>query len=287
MWILTGSVRRLRTPLALVAIFALWAMVAPTAVAQDEDETGVECDAELLVFEDEEEIEEIYLVDPGDEVDCVAFGLDPEGEGNVSWNVLIAGISEDDEDMEEEQGEDGLTAEEDGTLAFTFTVPEEIMFGFLEGVVIQADEGEDPTFEEEFFGFIGPFFFEGEMTCEPDPVEQGQEVECIAEDMAPDEDFTWEVHFFTLREMFDDLFGDGPDEGDIEDSFEPDVEGDGTADADGLGAFAFEVPTDRAVDVYFALALQDEFFALYIGAACLTINTFLAGRLTARLEAET
>jgi hypothetical protein len=262
----THAMRRLRLPIALIALLALWSALTPAAVAEDEDETGVVCESELIVEKSDDDEEETYWFRPGDEVECVAFGVDPEED--VSWHVHLSWeVWEAPDDLEElTLGEEGLAAEEDGTLKFSFGIPEGIYYGWFEGVVLQGD-AEDPTYEERFSGVISDLIIAGPMVCSPDPVPQGEEVTCVVEEMAAGEEFLFDVRFFTFRGLFEEFFdrNEFVEEFDDEELVVPDIEGAGVADADGVGTFSFVVPTDRQVDGYFAEAWQDESFAEYIG----------------------
>jgi hypothetical protein len=237
-----------RSLLALLAVFALVVIAAPVAWAEHDDGAAhvVECEGEIDEDGD-------LVVRPGDEVVCVAYGLDPaEAAPDVQWYVDIWGWTWEDEEFEAEDwdGEDDRRAEEDGTMEFSFTAPEEIYFGVFSGEVFQGDE-----YDEEFFGFvIAP---EGEMVCEPDPVRQGGTVTCSAFGMNPGDDFRWQVWFFSEDEEF---FEDETED------FGADIEGEGTADEEGTGTFSFEVPTDRDIDEYFAAAWHEpDYLAFFEG----------------------
>jgi hypothetical protein len=308
---------RARGALSLQALLVLLAMIAltvgptPLAGAQEEPdgEDGVFCDADSFVEEWEEEDGELeeftfYVTSPGQAVTCEATGLDPDQD--VSWNVdfydLMDGeefaFGERDEGDEADEGDEGdeelplhssqgetrAADEHDGQIEFTFTVPDDIVvFGLFNGHVAQGPE-DDPTYHEEFFGLIEMEWHEGDMTCEPEPAPRGGDVDCLVEEMAPDEDFEWGVYFFSLREFLDLIAdGDEPDEefpgeeeelaeDDAEDDgaeddefFQPDVSGDGVTDEDGEGSFRFGIPSDREIDVYLAHAGQPDRDAVYVG----------------------
>jgi hypothetical protein len=290
---LNVSIHRRRPRVGVLAsAIVLVLATSPAALASDHEpdeeegehttmaEPGISCDAEH-----EEEVDGVhyYSVAAGETVECTATGLDPQLD--VEWYVDVWGVTADDlegelnGDFDEEELEDEPptqefgaveTPNEDGTLTLDFTPDADIVFGWFEGGVLQfAPETEDdPVYEQYFAGDIyGDYeFMEGELTCAPDPAEHGSEVTCTAEGMTPGE-FEWEVYFLTVRELLDSFTGDGEefdDEGEIED-IEPDVSGTGTADADGVGTFSFRIPEDEDVEVYFALAEQEDYLAFYAG----------------------
>jgi hypothetical protein len=252
---------------ALLAAAFVVAVSALGAAAQEEDdpdqETGVECDAWTEDWFLDEFGMEIYLVEAHEPVECTAFGLDPEL--TASWRVdFYEDLVEFDPpviehgDLVETIAETDLAPEPDGTVTFDFVVPEVWGFGWFEGFVAQGDEGEE-SYLEEFFGIIWEEWVEGAMTCEPDPVPQGDRVTCTAEEMTPGE-FSWSVEFFTLREfVLSYFFGYGMDD---EEAWLTET---GTADEDGIGAFAFDVPTDREIELYVAFAAQEVYDAAYAG----------------------
>jgi hypothetical protein len=291
---LNVSIQRRRPRVGvLAAAVALVLATTPAALASEHEEedgeytttaeAGISCDAEH-----EEEVDGVhyYSVAAGETVECTATGLDPELE--AEWYVDVWGVTADDldEDFDEEDLEDApptqefgevVTPAEDGTLTLSFTPDAEIVFGFFEGAVLQfeaeAGEEDEPVYEQYFAGDIyGDFeFVEGDLTCEPDPAEHGGEVTCTAEGMTPGE-FDWEVHFLTVRELLDSFTGDGEDFDDFDDfdefddeEFEPDVSGTAEADDEGVGTFSFRVPEDEDIEVYFAIAEQEDYLAFYAG----------------------
>jgi hypothetical protein len=231
------------------------------ATVEDAAETtfgAVACGAELL--DDEDEYYPLYVVEPGEEVDCTASGLDPEAR--ASWHVTFFGLADDLElDLEAEGEEFHERAEDlevaaDGTLTFSFTVPEELVLGDFDGYVWQGDE-EDPSYLAEFGGIVFGDLF-GELVCEPDPAVQGGEVECTAEELT-EGDFDWEVYYLSLSELLDLFTGVGDDE------LAPDDDGTGAAGADGIGTYAFTIPAQGDLDVYLTFVEQDDYLAFAIG----------------------
>jgi hypothetical protein len=273
----TATLRARRPRIGILATaFALILATTPVAFAQeggDEPDTGVDCDADGLVVEVEDG-EEYYLVAPGTTVTCTASGLDDALP--VEWAVAIYGLTEEDfddfgdfDDVGDDEEplavfpEDGAPAEATGgKVSFSFTVPADIVFGWFEGEVLQfeddAAEGDEPVYEEYFDGIIfGDLdFLEGDMECAPDPAPQGGEVECIAEEMT-EGDFDWEVYFLSVDELLDAIFGDG--------DLAPGADGSGEADADGTGSFSFEVPVGSDLEIFLAVAEQDDYLAFYAG----------------------
>jgi hypothetical protein len=235
---------------------------------------GVDCAAEVI---DEFEDAAVYLVEGGELVDCVAFGLDPEGAARWQVEFFEAGFPDDDFDdfvgfirdvaassePVASDGETDRTPEGDGSMSFAFEAPEvDAELGVFVGSVAQGPVG-DETYFEEFLGFVlSDFeFVEGAMKCAPDPVRQGATVECRAEEMTTGE-FDWAVKFFTVRELLLALVN-----GDVFDGVsDPDIRGVGAADEDRVGTFDFAVPTDGTIEVYVAFAEQEDYFALYAGA---------------------
>jgi hypothetical protein len=260
----------------LVAAIALVLAATPAALAQEEDgpASGVACDADGIEVElDDETGDEFYVVPAGAEVECDVWGLTDELA--IDWEVAIYGITADDlediddlddldvdEDLEPivvHPGEDAdAITSSDGEATLTFRVPEDLVFGWFEGEVLQFGEAEEPVFEEYFEGLIfGDLELpEGDLVCEPDPAPQGAEVECVAEEMTPGA-FEWEVYFLTVDELLEGLFGDG-------DLTAASDGGEGEADAEGTGDFTFEVPVGDA-EVYLAIAEQDDYLAFYVG----------------------
>jgi hypothetical protein len=243
----------------------------------------VSCDAELLDDEEDEEEFPFYLVEPGDTLTCTASELDPATD--AEWVVDVYGFTEDDDafalqDDDEEFdddpyatfGSDGpLTPSEDGELTFSFTVPEELVFGVFDGMVWQGDP-EAATYEAYFGGLIFGFTL-GDMTCD-DPAVRGTETTCEAE-LTPGE-FEWEVYELTVRDLLDwfgpDVDDDDGDfeDGDVEDEDfedepEPTATGVGEADEDGLASFAFTLPRDGDAEVLFAVAYQEDAVAFHLG----------------------
>jgi hypothetical protein len=277
----TATLRARRPRIGILATaFALILAATPVAYAQeggDEPETGVDCAADGLFVDVDDEGEEYYVVEPGMPVDCTATGLD---DLPVEWEVAIYGLTEEDFDgfdgfddidaeplvVFPEEGAEPVAVTEDGEATFSFTVPDDILFGWFEGEVLQfeddAADGDEPVYEEYFDGIIfGDLdFLEGDMECAPDPAPQGGEVECIAEEMT-EGDFDWEVYFFSDflsdDELLDALFGDG--------DLAPGAEGSGDADANGTGSFSFEVPVGSDLEIYLAVAEQDDYIAFYAG----------------------
>jgi hypothetical protein len=243
---------------------------ADPAVEEDttEEETTetifglVECGAELL--DDEDAYYPLYLVEPGEEVDCTASGLDPEAL--AGWHVTFFGLTDDlDLDPEgdlDEAGEElheratDLEVAADGTLTFSFAVPQELVLGDFDGYVWQGDE-EDPSYLAEFGGFVFGDLF-GELVCEPDPAVQGGEVECTAEELT-EGDFDWEVYYLSMSELLDIFTGVGDDD------LAPDDDGTGDAGADGIGTYAFTIPAEGDHDVYLTFVEQDDYLAFAIG----------------------
>jgi hypothetical protein len=275
----TATVRARRPRIAILATAIALALAAtPAAFAQeegDEPDTGVECDADGLVVELDEDGsgEEYYLVPPGAAVDCVAWGLDDELA--IDWQVAIYGLTtadfddldglDDLGDFDEEmdpivvfpdEGAEAVTST-GGEATVSFTIPSDIVFGWFEGEILQFGEAEEPVYEEYFDGMIAGDldFFEGEMVCEPDPAPQGAEVGCVAEEMTAGA-FEWEVYFLSVDELLDAIFGEG--------DLAAGDGGSGEADADGTGAFTFEVPVGDH-EVYLAVAEQDDYLAIFAG----------------------
>lgn len=271
---MTATVRS-RRPRALVLASAVTLALAstPAALAQEGEEpveTGVTCDAELL---DEEEGVPVYLLEPGTTVTCTAVGLDPElGPDSAGWNADIFGVTVDDfeEDFDEDFGTDledeeplyelGDTLEigEDGTATFSIDIPEDILVGYLEGVVWQEDAEGALVYEELFDGFIAFDLVEGDMTCSPEPAQVGGDVTCTAAGMTPGP-FDHEVHLLTTAELVDSFFGEGDAE------LEPDAAGTSEADEDGTGAFTFAIPAGSDAELFFAVATQENTVAFYAG----------------------
>ncbi|MFA9432500.1 hypothetical protein [Egicoccus sp. AB-alg2] len=229
---------------------------------------AVVCDAELIT----DDGDEFYWFEPGQAVSCVAEGLDPAVD--AEWGVEIFGVTlgdlEDDAAFEEPSEVYGatVTPAEDGTIAFDFAIPGEVVYAEVYGVVAQGEPGAE-TYLVEFEGFaLGDFEFTiGSMDC-PDPVTAGSVATCTAQEMEPGE-FVYGVQFFSVREIVDyirdledlleDLDGTLDEDLLLEDLpfGEPDVVGAGEAGEDGVGSFAFTVPANRALDFYVSLAFQD------------------------------
>lgn len=221
----------------------------------------VVCDAEVI-----EDFETFYLVAGGDTVTCVASGLNPQED--VEWLVDFFDLALDGSDAVASHGEVGVHPDGDGTLTFEFVVPD-IVEGVLLGLVSQGAVGEE-SYLEEVAGLISTFV-EHPMTCDPDPVVQG-DVECVVEGLQPGE-FEWQVFFLTAGQALT-VFGD-EHEVDPEALVElflihelfldPDIQDfDAEADENGVGVFTFGVPTEGEIDAYLAVALQGE-IAAYLG----------------------
>jgi hypothetical protein len=188
------------------------------------EDARIECDAELI--DDDNGDEPGYWVEPGQDLDCSAFGLDDAREAH--WIVWFEGMHDDFEDEDMGTPVDGR---------FDFTVPIPNMPLWFEGLVFQLDDDEEPLVELHFWGSTDWDWLE--LSCEPNPVPHGGTVTCVAEEMLPDEEFWWWVGFENRRGWTID-----------------DLEGDGVADEGGVGTFQFVVPDDDAIVAYWAVAMQ-------------------------------
>jgi hypothetical protein len=238
-------------------------------VEEEEDggaATGVACDAEPFADEFDDEFDDefpFYLVAPGEEVDCVAWGLDADTEDPAGWEVAFYGIlagepfGDDTDEPIEIAFEDDVEVTEDGEIAFSFVVPGDILIGGFDGIVWQGpEESEELTYLEEFGGaIIGDVF--GDLACEPDPVRQGEDVDCAGEGFA-DGGFDWEVYYLTVDDLIDLVSG----EGDLD--VEPDDAGTGDAEG-GTAAYSFTVPAEGEIELYLTIAAQDDVLAFYFG----------------------
>jgi hypothetical protein len=257
----TVHTRRARAG-ALAATAALLLGTSTTALAQEgeptEPTTGtVECGAMLI--DDEDETYPVYLVEPGEVVECTASGLDPEDAAYLRIEFF-----EDDEFWFEDGGdagevvgtviEDELDVDLDGTVDFDLVVPEDLLFADFDGLIWQGDE-EDPTYVATFGGIVFGDLPVGEVVCEPDPATQGGEVTCTAEGMDEGE-FDWEVYYLSVDELLEVLFGD--------DEPAPGDDGTGTA-ADGVGTYAFTIPAEGDIELYLTFVEQDEYFGFAFG----------------------
>jgi hypothetical protein len=214
----------------------------------------VDCDAELL---DDEDGFRFYFLEPGQEVTCVASGLD---DAETQYRLEFYGLTADDDwDLDDPvdepyASEDGEGAAVDGAFTFTFTVPDDLVLGELYGYVWQGTE-EEPTYEAEFGGIVFGDLPVGEVVCEPDPAVQGGEVTCTAEDMDEGE-FDWEVHYLSVDELLELLLGD--------DEPAPSDDGAGTT-TDGVGTYTFTIPAEGDIDLYLTFVEQDEYVGFAFG----------------------
>jgi hypothetical protein len=229
-----NALRHRRMVMALTAAMGLALVATPAAADQHEAEPlEVDCGEDFYVDEDDDVV---YFLTPGEALDCTVTGLMVDVE--ASWGAELFDEESDDEEPFDEQG--GPLVAVDGTASFSIEIPEEPPFIWMNAWVEQGDDGVD------FFGETD-WYWEGEMTCTPDPVTEGGTVECVAEDMEPDEEFAWWVGFF-------DEDGEGTE-----------LEGDGVADADGVVRFSFAVPAGEGYVGYEAEVEQEVHFAWYEG----------------------
>jgi hypothetical protein len=211
-------------------------MLAATPVLAEAAEPEVECDADFFV---DEFGDVVYFLTPGEELACTVVGLEPDVEAEFEV-LFFDGLDEESEEPVSTVGPDVVSVDAEGIAAFTVAVPSDPLVLDMVGVVSQGE------LELFFFGTTD-WVFEGLMMCEPDPVDIGGVVECVVEDMTPGE-FDWFAVFF--------------DEGEVELDELEDI---GTADAEGGGTFSFEVPTDEAIVGYVAVAVQEDFYAEFVG----------------------
>lgn len=242
---------------------------------------GITCDADV---EDADELP-IYVVAPGDTVACVAPALDVDEP--ASWQVEFFDFEQDGPVAT--VGEADVAAEPDGTLAITFTVPDDIVFGEFVAVVTQGQAGVE-SYREPVSGLIEGEVVDPVLSCDPDPAIHGDTVECVATQLPPGSEFHWVAEFLDagrvsefdgaeddLDEAMSDVVEGGLLEADKDasaaevgpllthggDEF---VEGTGEADEDGVGRFSFDVPDDEEITTYHALVFTDlGGFALYEG----------------------
>jgi hypothetical protein len=249
----------------MLAAAALVVSSAAMAVADEHDDTGVEC------FLDDETW--AIFVEPGDEITCEAWGLTPDE--TFEWEVGFVDLETDE--LLGDDGADDEVADGEGIGVFSFTVPADITsFAFYEVMVTQ-----DPDFEESFGGFV---IVLSDLSCAPDPVVAGNEVACEVHGLEPGEPFFWavelsdgfefddldefdldvDIEFEDLEELsaedLEELFG--VTEEDLED---PHAEGEGEAGDDGVGHFSFEVPEDTDATEYLAVTFADSGFGFYLG----------------------
>jgi hypothetical protein len=229
-----NALRRPRMVVALTAAMGLALVATPAAADQHETEPlEVDCGEDFFIDEDDDVV---YFLTPGEDLECTVTGLMTDTE--ASWGADLFDDESDDEEPFDEQGA-ALEIGEDGTASFSIEIPEEPPFIWMNAWVEQGDDAVD------FYGTT-EWYWEGEMTCTPDPVTEGGTVECVAEDMEPDEEFSWWV-------IFDD-----EDEG-------SEIEGDGVADADGVVTYSFEVPAGEGFVGYWTVVGQELHFAEFEG----------------------
>lgn len=242
---------------------------------------GVTCDAEVDDLDDFP----LYIVAPGDTVECLAPALDADQPAD--WQVEFIDYEQDL--PLEAAGEDGVDPDPDGVLAFSFTVPDEIVFGEFDAVVTQGQDGAE-SYREPVSGLIQGEVVDPDLDCDPDPATPGDTVECIVEQLRPRGEFYWFVEFLDAEQaaevnpLLDDLdeaMSDvaegelqGGDLDDLAAEVEPllangvDVlrEGFGEADEDGVGRLRFDVPDDADIVAYRVVAFSDlGGFAVYEG----------------------
>jgi hypothetical protein len=199
----------------------------PTPAATVEQELAVDCEADHVDHEDEVNV--VYLVEPGGELRCTVTGLVPDVEARWSAQLFDGDLADSDEAAHEQHG---VLRVADDEASFTTDIPADPPLLWL---VTRVSQGEREAYVHGQTGW----YWEGAMVCLPDPAAEGDTVECHADGMAPDELFYWEVGF-------------GP---------EPDamvrmVDGSGTTDERGLAVFGFEVPADERIAHYRATAEQ-------------------------------
>jgi hypothetical protein len=230
-----NALRRPRMVVALTAAMGLALVATPAAADQHEAEPlEVDCGEDYFIDQDEDVV---YFLTPGEDLECTVTGLMTDAE--ATWGAELFDEESEDEEPFDEQGA-ALTVAEDGTASFAIEIPDEPPFIWMNAWVEQGDDAVD------FYGTT-EWYWEGEMTCTPDPVTEGGTVECVAEDMEPDEEFLWWVVFF-----------DDEDDG-------TELEGDGVADADGVVRFSFEVPAGEGYVGYEAEVDQEFHSAWFEG----------------------
>lgn len=176
----------------------------------------------------EDGIHAMYVLESGVPLECTVTGL--VADVMVSWDSELYDQEwADSEDPVHEQG--GLLDVVDGEASFVTRVPDHPP---LLSLVTWVSQGEVDVF---VFGSTALFWL-GRMACTPDPAIEGETVECIAEDLTPDEPFSWMV--LLHDEAMEQIVPSGT----------------GRTDDRGTGTFSFEVPTSEAVVGYAASTEQ-------------------------------
>jgi hypothetical protein len=227
-----NPMRRARLAAPLTVVAGLTLVAAPVGAAQHE--LTVECDAESFIDMDDDLV---YLLEPGVPLDCEVTGL--AAGVDAAWGAELYDAGADDDDPVDEQG--GALDVQEGRATFSIDIPDEPPVWMYAWVA----QGED---EVVFYGVSDAWWFEDTVECTPDPVDEGGTVECVAEEMEPGEDFSWYVEFYDGRGRAVD-----------------DLEGDSTADGEGVGTFSFEVPAEESIARYEGLVDQEEYLAWFEG----------------------
>jgi hypothetical protein len=196
----------------------------------------VECEAEYVVHEDEVHV--VYFLEPAAPLECTVTGLAEDVEASWGAEMYDEDMADTDETVDEQGG--ALTVV-NGEATFTTLIPDEPPLLWMVAWVRQGDV------DVYHFGRT-EWYWEGPMECTPEPVTEGETVECIAENMRPDEPFFWAVMFYDQTGGTVTEFG-----------------GEGTTDENGFGAFTFEVPPGEGAVTYSASADQKYDFAAFDG----------------------
>jgi hypothetical protein len=218
----------------LSALMGLALVTTPAAADQEQEQAQgqrmeVACSAAFHVSADGDIV---YHLPPGGTLECTVVGLLPGIEAH--WGAFLYD-QEHDSDFDPQGGPLEVSAA--GTASFAIEILADPPFIGMYASVRQGRE------RVEFQGTTR-WYWEREMTCTPDPVPEGGTVECVAEDMEPNQGFEWQVSW----------------------GVPPGLNGTGTADADGVVVFSFEVPAGEGKVEYRARADQNLHFASYRGA---------------------
>jgi hypothetical protein len=199
----------------------------PEQTAAVDQDLRIVCDAEHIDHEDGVNL--MYLAAPGAPLECTVTGLAPDVD--ATWFAQLF----DDDIADEERSThelEGVLTVAGGEASFTTSIPDEPPLMWL---VTEVNQGDRTVYVRG----QTHWYWEAPMTCLPDPATEGDTVECRAEGLQPDEQFSWDV-------MLDDDTGDTVLW----------LDGSSTTDASGGVVFTFEVPTGKPIVRYSASAYQ-------------------------------
>jgi hypothetical protein len=225
--------RRQGAPVLLGAL-GLSAVAVPAAAQEVQFE--VDCGDEAFIDHDGDLV---YFLTAGEALECTVTGLGTDTDEDATWGADFYDMEADDDAPVAEYVDEPLTVDDEGSATFAIPVPAEPPALWMVALVEQGD------LEVVFYGST---VWEGVLDCEPQPVTEGEAVTCTAEELLEEEAFWWWVVLY-----------------DAESEEVRELTGEGTADADGIGVFTFEVPAGEGIASYEASAEQDLYAAWFDG----------------------